>query len=54
MIEVFSAKNIYIRDLNSTNGTYVNGKKIQSSKLKSGDEILVGNSTLIITLEDAA
>lgn len=51
MIEVFSLNSIFLRDLDSTNGTFLNGKKISAEKLKSGDEINVGNTRIIINLE---
>ena len=38
----------YIMDLESTNGTYLNGKKIESSRyyeLREGDELRFGYST---------
>ena len=35
-----------IEDLNSLNGTFVNGKMIQESPLKNGDEILIGKHVL--------
>ena len=31
-----------IRDLESTNGTYVNGERIETARLASGDRLLVG------------
>ena len=37
---------ITIEDLGSTNGTFVNGEKVKSSRLKEGDRILVGTSIL--------
>ena len=37
---------ISIEDLNSTNGTFVNGEKVQQSRLKEGDRILIGTSIL--------
>ena len=36
-----------IYDLNSSNGTKVNGKPITKSPLKNGDEITVGNTVLV-------
>ena len=36
----------YIRDLGSTNGTYVNGKKITKCLLKDGDTISVARSKI--------
>jgi FHA domain len=37
-----SAGAVYIEDLNSTNGTYVNGKTIKKQLLQNGDSIEVG------------
>ena len=36
-----------IRDLESANGTFVNGQRIQRHKLRSGDEIRIGDTHLI-------
>lgn len=43
----------YIMDLESTNGTYLNGKKIESSRyyeLREGDELRFGYSTRMYIL----
>jgi diguanylate cyclase (GGDEF)-like protein len=37
---------LWIRDLASTNGTYVNGKRVTTEKLLAGDEIGVGDLVL--------
>jgi len=37
---------IWIEDLGSTNGTFVNGEKIKKAKLKEGDRVLIGTSIL--------
>ena len=37
---------LYIEDLGSTNGTFVNGEKISKKRLKEGDRILVGTSII--------
>ncbi len=37
-------------DLNSTNGTFVNGKKVVSIELKHGDTIKAGDTTLQVSL----
>jgi len=42
----------FVRDLNSTNGTYVNDVKITEESLKAGDEMLIG--TTILVFEDLA
>lgn len=44
MLEVLSAKNVYLRDMNSTNGTFVNGKKISHTKVNPGDELQIGET----------
>ena len=36
-----------VRDLDSTNGTFVNGKRVQSAQLASGDRIQIGRVELI-------
>lgn len=42
----------FVRDLNSTNGTYVNDVKITEESLRAGDEMLIG--TTILVFEDLA
>ncbi|RJQ41715.1 MAG: FHA domain-containing protein [Nitrospiraceae bacterium] len=37
----------FIQDLNSTNGTFVNGKRISESALSSNDDIVIGKHSLI-------
>jgi len=41
-----SESNYYIKDLESTNGVYVNNKQIHESILKSGDSIKVGTTII--------
>lgn len=43
---------IFIEDLGSTNGTFVNGEKITSVKLKNGDRILIGTSIVKLVYEE--
>lgn len=40
---------VWMKDLNSTNGTKVNGEKTTSSPLKVGDVITIGKVTLAVT-----
>jgi pSer/pThr/pTyr-binding forkhead associated (FHA) protein len=42
----------FIEDLNSTNGTFVNGKKINKKFLQEVDEISIGKHSLQVVLED--
>ena len=37
---------IFIQDLGSTNGTFVNGEKIKRARLQEGDRILIGTSII--------
>ena len=41
-----------VRDLDSTNGTFVNGERVQSGRLASGDRLGVGRVELL-ALRDA-
>ncbi len=42
-----------IEDLQSTNGTKVNGKRVRSAAIGDGDEIQVGHTRFRLTLEEA-
>ncbi|HXN32089.1 MAG TPA: DUF4388 domain-containing protein [Polyangiaceae bacterium] len=44
---------IWIEDLGSTNGTFVNGEKIKRARLKEGDRVLIGTSILKLVASDA-
>jgi len=43
----------FIEDLNSTNGTYINDKKISKWGIQDGDTASVGKHSLVFMLEDA-
>ena len=45
----FSNKTPQIKDLNSTNGVYINNEIIQEKDLKSGDKIQIGKYVLLLT-----
>ena len=40
-----------IRDLESTNGTYVNGERIETARLASGDRVQVGRVEFVALRE---
>jgi len=44
----------FVQDLGSTNGTQVNGARVQRAPLGSGDEIQMGKLRLRVTLPDPA
>jgi hypothetical protein len=48
-----SGNRLVVRDLGSSNGTFVNGSKVKQKELKSGDTLGVGPITFIIQLGDA-
>ena len=35
-----------VRDLGSTNGTFVNGARVQAARLRDGDELRFGNTQM--------
>ena len=47
-----TADSIHVKDLGSTNGTFVNGTRIQSGQLKNGDKLAVGRLELIVSRSD--
>ena len=47
------ASELEVVDLESTNGTYVNGKRIDRATLRSGDTLGVGRVALTITRENS-
>jgi pSer/pThr/pTyr-binding forkhead associated (FHA) protein len=49
-IETFSEKQIFLRDLASTNGTFLNEKRVSYSKLNNEDIIQVGSTVMRFTI----
>jgi predicted component of type VI protein secretion system len=43
----------FLQDLNSTNGTFINGKRIQKHALRTGDVITIGRARLEYVGDDA-
>ena len=50
-IEAFG-KEFFLRDMDSRNGTFLNGTKVRYSQLLPGDQITVGKTTLIFRTSD--
>ena len=48
-----AGKEFVLTDLQSKNGTFVNGEKVSSTKLKNGDQILIGKHLLVFSLDAA-
>jgi anti-sigma regulatory factor (Ser/Thr protein kinase) len=45
---------IFLEDLGSTNGSFVNGEKITRTKLSEGDRILIGTSIIKVVASDGS
>jgi hypothetical protein len=54
MIEVTSPDEIYIIDLGSASGTFVNGQKSNKARLQSGDEISIGETRIFVEVDSDA
>jgi pSer/pThr/pTyr-binding forkhead associated (FHA) protein len=44
-----TAESVKVKDLDSTNGTFVNGKRIQTAELRDGDTLGVGRFELVVS-----
>jgi len=42
---------VVVRDLGSSNGTYVNGKRVAESKLSAGDQLEVGPVVFVVQID---
>ncbi|MEX1166989.1 MAG: FHA domain-containing protein [Hydrogenophaga sp.] len=49
-----SGGEVFLEDLNSTNGTYVNGKAIKKQQLKNGDTVEIGKYKIKFVHDGAA
>lgn len=50
-----TAGQIYLQDLGSTNGSFVNGEKVKRARLNEGDRILIGTSIIkVVATEGSA
>ena len=43
-------QNLFVEDLGSTNGTYVNGRPVSSQELRDGDRITIGMTNFVFEL----
>lgn len=44
-----SADSLRVKDLESTNGTFVNGKRVQAAELRHGDRLSIGRFELVVS-----
>lgn len=52
LIEVFSRDQIFLSDLASANGTFLNGVRVKTVRLKHGDLLRLGNTVLKFVVRD--
>lgn len=53
-IQVSSSGDVHVSDLGSARGTLVNGQRINKTKLSDGDRLRLGDTELVLTINDAA
>ena len=39
--QILLADKVFVEDLDSSNGTFLNGKRVQRASLKDGDELMI-------------
>ena len=44
-----TADSLQVKDLGSTNGTFVNGKRVSAAELKDGDTLSIGRVDLVVS-----
>src|SRR5205809_8127392 len=54
VIEITGPNEIYIIDLGSAAGTIVNGKKVNKCQLQNGDEIVLGDTRVVVEIAQPA
>ena len=50
---VVSGERYVLRDMRSTNGTFVNGLQVEERELRNGDEVRIGNTLMVFRDEGA-
>jgi len=48
----FKNNRFFVRDLESTNGTFLNGAKVDEKALNHGDKLQLGESTFLFLIEE--
>ena len=51
--KIIEGPNYYLlQDLSSTNGTFVNGKRVEQKYIKEDDEIIIGKHTIMVDINN--
>jgi len=51
--KIIEGPNYYLlQDLSSTNGTFVNGKRVKQKYIKEDDEIVIGKHTIMVDIDN--
>ena len=50
-VEILNGDKVFVKDLGSTNGTFVNGKKVTRQEIQSGDLVQVGQTIFEVSIE---
>ena len=51
IVDIVEARAVVIEDLGSTNGVKVNGRRLDASRLRPGDEVVLGTVRFIFDVE---
>ena len=51
VVEVYGSAFVLVKDLTSTNGTFLNGRLIAYGRLSDGDELRLGDTRLAVTID---
>ncbi len=49
-LEVYGSTCVLLKDLGSTNGSFVNGRRVAHAELQDGDEIRIGLTRMVVTI----
>jgi len=47
-----SEEGVFVRDLDSSNGTYVNNKRVAEAQLKPGDHVVIGPAVFTVVIDN--
>ncbi|MCP4869424.1 MAG: FHA domain-containing protein [Proteobacteria bacterium] len=54
VLEVFGVNEVFVRDLDSTNGTMLNGRRVTTARVRDFDQLQIGSKLFILRLSRPA